>query len=147
MKVRIDHTKLIDSPYNGEGTGLFNFTKSDTDDFLQDLRYGKPTCYLISGYRGAGKSSYIKKLEEEIKEKDKTKVFVYLNFAKYENRSIILRKLLEISIYLLRYILFTKQLKKINLMNLNNLKIFTNVHFIMSPKILMKKKREDFLPV
>ncbi|MEP2669330.1 MAG: ATP-binding protein [Cyclobacteriaceae bacterium] len=99
MRVPVDHKNLIDSPYDGENTSLFEFTTSDTEDFVQDVINGNPTCYLVSGYRGAGKSSFIKKLEKDIKAKDTTALFIYLNFAKYEDRSIVLRKLIR-SFYL-----------------------------------------------
>lgn len=95
MNVRIDHTKLIDSPFDGESNSLFEFTSDETDDFVQDVINGNPTCYLISGYRGAGKSSFIKKLETDIRLKDDKVIFIYLNFAKYEDRSIVLRKLIR----------------------------------------------------
>jgi AAA ATPase-like protein len=95
IKIPIDHTKLIDSPFDGENQSLFQFTTNETDNFIQDVINGNPTCYLVSGYRGAGKSSFIKKLETEITKQDNTTLFIYLNFAKYEDRSIVLRKLIR----------------------------------------------------
>src|SRR5688572_29279836 len=95
LKVPIDHSKLIDSPYEESNSSLFDITTSDTEDFVQDVIHGTPTCYLISGYRGAGKSSFIKKLEADTRRKENKALFIYLNFAKHEERSILLRKLIR----------------------------------------------------
>jgi len=95
LKLLIDHTRLTDSPYTEEKKTLFNFTKADTNDFVQDMVHGAPTSYLISGYRGTGKSSFIKKLEADVKEIDKQLLFIHLNLAKPEVKSILLRKLIR----------------------------------------------------
>jgi Cdc6-like AAA superfamily ATPase len=95
LKIKIKHANLIDSPYSEERSSLFQFITSDTEHLVQDIINGNPTCYLVSGYRGAGKSSFIKKLEIETNKRDKKVLFIYLNFAKYENRSIVLRKLIR----------------------------------------------------
>ncbi|MBL0742631.1 ATP-binding protein [Chryseolinea lacunae] len=95
LRIPIDYKKLTDSPYSRANQSFFNFSKADTHDFVHDLVHGNPTCYLISGYRGVGKSSFIKKLEEEAKGKSTNSLFVYLNFAKHEPKSILLRKLIR----------------------------------------------------
>lgn len=99
MKIPINHQLLTDSPYNPEATNVFTFPNTELDELVQDLIHGNRTCYLISGYRGAGKSSYIKKLQNELKTQtvssEANHLFVELNFAKYEERSIVLRKLIR----------------------------------------------------
>lgn len=95
LKIPIDHKKLVDSPYTESNKNLFEYTTSDTEGFVLDIINGTPSSYLISGYRGAGKSSFIRKLEADIKEKDENILFVYLNFAKHEKRSILLRKMIR----------------------------------------------------
>jgi len=95
LKVPIDHLKLIDSPFDGANSFNFEFTHPEIDGLTQDIINGHKTCYLISGYRGSGKSSLIKKLELEVKKSDHKFLFVYLNFAKHEPRSILLRKLIR----------------------------------------------------
>ncbi len=95
LKIQINYSKLCDSPFDGTNDALFEFTTLDTEDLVQDILHGSPTSYLISGYRGAGKSSYIKKLESEIAKKKGNVPFIYLNFAKHEVRSILLRKLIR----------------------------------------------------
>lgn len=95
LKIPINLKKLVDSPYDESNKGFFEFTSQDTEPFLQDLINGNPTCFLISGYRGAGKTSFIKRLAKDVTRKDDKTLFVYLNFAKHEERTILLRKLIR----------------------------------------------------
>lgn len=95
LRVPIDAKKLSDSPLHELNKSIFRFVPSDTKDFVNDLLNGNPTCYLISGYRGAGKSSFVKKVESEVKSKLANSLFVHLNFAKHEPRTILLRKLIR----------------------------------------------------
>ncbi len=109
MKILINHKLLSDSPFCDENRDLFTSTNYGSKDLIQDIKNGTPTCYLISGYRGAGKSSFIRKLEFEIKEqkdeavtlenkkaiKKKEIVFVHTNFSKYHNQTYLLRKLIR----------------------------------------------------
>lgn len=95
LKIPVDYTKLHDSPYDGISAN-FEFAFSETTQgFVQDIVNGNRTCYLVSGYRGAGKTSLIKKIEHDIKIVREDVVFIYLNFAKHEPRSILLRKLIR----------------------------------------------------
>lgn len=94
LKILVDHTKLYDSPYDGSNSN-FAFTFAENDGFVQDILNGNRSCYLVSGYRGAGKTSLIKKIEHDIKSTREDVVFIYLNFAKHEPRSILLRKLIR----------------------------------------------------
>jgi hypothetical protein len=100
MRIEIDPDKLFDSTYNQSMDGLFSFDQDAIDDLVQDIKFGKPTCYLISGYRGAGKSSFIKKVESEIEAKknpseNKKIVFVHTNFSRYKSQDYLLRKLIR----------------------------------------------------
>ena len=144
MKVPIYHSKLLDSPYDGKDMKLFDFTESDTKDLVQDIIQGNPTCYLISGYRGAGKSSFIKKLENEINSQEKNVLFVYLNFAKYEDRSIVLRKLIR-NFYLSaeKHDIF-KNRKKENLEILTQFKELYERTFYEVSKNTNEKKEDRF---
>ena len=95
LKFQISFQNITDSPYDEKNKDLFTFSSSDTADFVNDLVNGNPTSYLVSGYRGAGKSSFVKKLEQDVKSKLPQSIFVHLNFAKYEERTIVLRKLIR----------------------------------------------------
>src|SRR3989344_9411640 len=106
-KIRIDYTKLIDSAHFDPKGTLFKFDTELTNNLTQDIFNGNPTCYLVSGYRGAGKSSFIKRIESIInerqksissggkKEKEKEIVFVPVNFSKYQSQTFLLRKLIR----------------------------------------------------
>jgi Cdc6-like AAA superfamily ATPase len=103
MEIPIKHGSLVDSPYSDSVANVFTFPNSELEELVQDLKNGNPTCYLVSGYRGSGKSSYIKKLQSQLDNTDSSKegdtfirhLFVELNFAKYEEQSIVLRKLIR----------------------------------------------------
>jgi hypothetical protein len=111
VKVEIKHKLLTDSAYDGSNKELFLSFHEDLNDIRDDIIYGNSTCYLITGYRGAGKSSFVKKLEEELKPittpnpdneinkttKDLKKevVFVYLTISKYHPPTHLLRKLIR----------------------------------------------------
>src|ERR1041385_8119670 len=114
MRLQINPDKLTDSPYKETTKELFLFDSDSVNDLVQDIKFGQPTCYLISGYRGSGKSSFIAKVEDEvINEKNETSqsgnqskkkndkqlgelnkitpnnklIFVHTNFARYESRT------------------------------------------------------------
>jgi hypothetical protein len=118
MRIQINNKLLSDSPFSDSNKELFTPAHPSTDDLIKDIKYGTSTCYLISGYRGAGKSSFIKRIEYKIKEKEITKpeetnkqnqknkkeeqqikhsevVFVHVNFSKYHNQTFLLRKLIR----------------------------------------------------
>lgn len=99
MKIEINHKLLSDSPFCESNKELFSISNSDTEDLIQDIKYGPATCYLISGYRGAGKSSFVKRVENQIENQSTLKsaevVFVYVNFSRYHNQTYLLRKLIR----------------------------------------------------
>lgn len=95
MKVRIDHEKLLNYP---DGKNVISSDDNDILQIKQQLLYGNPTCILVSGYRGTGKTSWVYKLENLIaaeKNLHKPVFFIHLSFNKYEKFSIILRKLIR----------------------------------------------------
>lgn len=97
MKVKVD-SKKISSSTNKKDTDNSDIAVDEIkEQLIQQLLFGNNSCLLISGYRGTGKTTLIKKLEEEIQEKDY--IFVHLNLSKYEGYSLILRKLIR-EIYL-----------------------------------------------
>lgn len=95
MKVRINHLDISDSPFNKDNENTFIFENEEkTSQIVQELVYGNPTCFLVSGYRGAGKTSFIKKIEFDITNNSDI-VFVYINLSSYTNFSFILRKIIR----------------------------------------------------
>lgn len=95
LRIRVHHKRLIDSPYNLKSEGIFTFANIETSDIVNDLIHGNPTCYLISGYRGSGKSSFVNKVQELTTAESPNSIFIHLNFAKYESKAIVLRKLIR----------------------------------------------------
>ncbi|HMU47867.1 MAG TPA: P-loop NTPase fold protein [Chitinophagaceae bacterium] len=94
MKLYVDVTKLTDSPYSGSNLHPFIFDQANVNELVSDITIGNPTCYLISGYRGAGKSSFVKKVEQSI-DAEKKILFVHTSFAKYHSHNFLLRKLIR----------------------------------------------------
>lgn len=114
MRIEINHKFLSDSPYSGTNKSLFGDPHESLDDLTRDIIYGSPTCYLISGYRGSGKSSLVKRLESRIKElaprsstpassppesdpKDANQeiVFIHSNFSRHDKQTYLLRRLIR----------------------------------------------------
>ena len=99
MKLQINPDLLSDAPYNEKNRGLFTSVHKDYLDLVNDIQLGTSTCYLISGYRGAGKTSFIKKMEAGIRgNRDKENreiLFVYTHFSKYHSQTYLLRKLIR----------------------------------------------------
>jgi hypothetical protein len=92
-KIQIKPELLIDWPFSEEYQNSFIFEDPDLINQLKsELQYGNPSCYLISGYRGSGKTSFINKIKS-ILEKDT--IFVSLIVNKHENYSHFLRKLIR----------------------------------------------------
>ena len=94
MKIKIDSKKInvYDKEYNSNEED-----KQIKKQLTQQISNGNNFCFLISGYRGTGKTTFVKTLEENIKEENV--IFIHLNFSKYEKYSLILRKLIR-EIYL-----------------------------------------------
>lgn len=71
----------------------------------EEIIYGAPSCFIITGYRGVGKTSFVHHLRKEIedeykkKEKDDAKgekiLFVSCNFVNGDTKENILRKLIR----------------------------------------------------
>ncbi|XLP21848.1 P-loop NTPase fold protein [Bacillus toyonensis] len=53
------------------------------------------TCYMVSGYRGSGKSSFINRLEKLVRKKNNRVIFINVNFVSGEETKNVLRKLIR----------------------------------------------------
>lgn len=93
MKVHIEAKNITLSSNNDK-----NYIKNEAIDEIvnqlsQELIFGGNTSYLVSGYRGAGKTTFINSLVRKLEKHNVH--FVRLNFSKYEEVSIVLRKLIR----------------------------------------------------
>ncbi|RDE34152.1 ATP-binding protein [Parageobacillus thermoglucosidasius] len=96
MEILINHRVISDSPYNGDNEDIFVFDDEELiSQIKQEIINGTPTCFLVSGYRGVGKTSFIRRVEQDIKKENSKVVFIKLNVAKYESYSLLLRKIIR----------------------------------------------------
>ncbi len=105
MKILIEIKNLIDFPYDAKHDFMFQMDDNKINNLVSEILYASPTCYLVSGYRGAGKTSFIKKVQakckKEIEKQNsdgkgiKKVLFVYSSFSKYENQTNFLRKIIR----------------------------------------------------
>jgi RNA binding exosome subunit/energy-coupling factor transporter ATP-binding protein EcfA2 len=103
VRIRINPELLTETHYDSENKALFKNFSVNIDNIVKDILNSNPACYFVSGYRGAGKTSFVKYLEgcisvEEAGQSSPKKlksetVFVHLNFSSYGTKSTVLRKL------------------------------------------------------
>jgi Cdc6-like AAA superfamily ATPase len=72
MDILIDRKALSDAPLDDKNGKLF-YSRTGVNVFAEDILYGMPTCYLISGYRGVGKTSFIRQVKNKIRELENEK--------------------------------------------------------------------------
>lgn len=95
MKIYIDTDKLTDAPFDEGSRYPFAFDDPLIDEIVEDVIQGTPTCYLVSGYRGAGKSSFVRKVESMARKKTSVPLFIHINFTRYKSQNYLLRKLIR----------------------------------------------------
>ncbi|GAB1779563.1 hypothetical protein PMEGAS67_50400 [Priestia megaterium] len=101
MEVLVKHDVISDAPFKGEGKEIFAFDNKELIYQLkQEILYGNPTSFLVSGYRGVGKTSFISKVEQDIKKDigNNTGIrplFIKINSPKYQEHSLLLRKIIR----------------------------------------------------
>jgi ABC-type methionine transport system ATPase subunit len=92
MKIQIHADKLTDSPYAESNKNAFLFDDEVAlDQFSLELRHGHAGAYLISGYRGSGKTSFINRLQEKMSDV----IFVELNIAKTVSYPILVKRVIR----------------------------------------------------
>jgi hypothetical protein len=84
---------LTDSPYSKELKDAFHFEDHDfLTQMTQELKKANPSCYLISGYRGVGKTSFINRIKEALATDT---AFVSISVAKYDGYPIVIKKIIR----------------------------------------------------
>ena len=90
MRLEIDYKQITDSPYKRGAASFFSFTKIEVENFTNLISNMNESSYYVSGFRGVGKTSFIKKVEEELT-KTGDVVFVHVPIAKYDNYEVLIR--------------------------------------------------------
>lgn len=93
MDINIDSKKLTDSPYGTNNKFAFSFDDDEkVAQIVLELKYGAPSAFLLSGYRGVGKTSFVNRVIESVGDDF---VCIHLNLAKYEGYPVLLKKLIR----------------------------------------------------
>ncbi len=101
MELPIKFNILNESPNIDANGDLYTTDISKLNDIVDDIINGNPTSYLISGYRGTGKSSFIEKiraailLNKDYSEINNKLIFVNINFPKSITQAHFLRKIIR----------------------------------------------------
>lgn len=141
MKIKIDVNKIND--YRSLEKVIIN--RKNIDMIKQHALNGKKSSYLISGYRGVGKTTLVKQLEKDLNESNNEELlylFVYMNVNNYEGQSIFLRNLIR-QIYL-SLSSFEKydEFKKKNSEICNKIeKLYEQTFFEISDSLIHKKTK------
>lgn len=95
--IEINFSLLKDNPLEGKSVWM-TFESNKIKNLKMELLHGNPTCYLVSGYRGAGKTTFVNLVQEEITQSPETKdkvIFVKSSFANYNGHEKLLRVLVR----------------------------------------------------
>ncbi|WJW97226.1 P-loop NTPase fold protein [Priestia aryabhattai] len=145
-KIYINYEVLKESPLEEVNKDILYF-KENLDNMKQELLKGPPNCYMVSGYRGTGKTSYINivkgLIEQEVKEKKNNEkfLFVKINITSGDTKTNILRKIIRgLSNEFLRQANFNQELpKKFSFFKfIKKIKLITKEHSNSDEKIFKK---------
>lgn len=93
MKIPIDITKLTDSPYSPKLKDSFLFEDSDlVEGFVHELNNARPSTFLVSGYRGVGKTSFVNRIQERL---NSNFLKINISLSKYEGYPTLVKKLVR----------------------------------------------------
>ncbi|MEB0301534.1 ATP-binding protein [Mucilaginibacter sp. 5C4] len=91
--LNIDSSKLTDSPYTVDRKKSFLIEDNEAiDQITLELKHAAPSSFLISGYRGVGKTSFVNRIAENLSSEF---VCVNINLAKYDGYSTLIKKLIR----------------------------------------------------
>lgn len=91
LKINLDMLKFL---YKNQKDIKYNKDLQDIAKQMgEEIKNDENLCYLISGYRGCGKTTFINYLEDKIK--DENIFFIRLNLSKSEDYNIIIRRLIR----------------------------------------------------
>ncbi|MBJ8006729.1 P-loop NTPase fold protein [Bacillus cereus] len=108
----------------------------DLNSLKNEVLSSLNTCYLVSGYRGSGKSSFINRLEKLVREQNNRVIFINVNFVSGEEKKNVLRKLIRA--------LTNKFFKEVGYVPENET-IYKSLLTRVVSKLRKKKYNEDYL--
>jgi AAA+ ATPase superfamily predicted ATPase len=92
LEIKIDSTKLTDAPYSVGTADAFEFDdEAILEQFLLELEHARPGSYLLSGYRGSGKTSFINRIVARLS----NHLIVELNISKSITYPTLLKKIIR----------------------------------------------------
>lgn len=92
MKIPIQSAHLTDAPYTAAQAGAFLFDDQHmVDQLVLELQYGLAGAYLVSGYRGSGKTSFINRLDDGLTDF----IFIELNVSKATPYPVLLKRIIR----------------------------------------------------
>lgn len=145
-KIYINYKILKESPLEEVDKDIVFFGRN-LNNMKYELLKGPPNCYMVSGYRGTGKTSYINivkgLVEQEIEEKKNNEkfLFVKINITSGDTKTNILRKIIRgLSNEFLRQANFNQKLpKKFSFSKfVKKIKFSTKEHYSSDEKIFRK---------
>ena len=93
MKVPIVITRLTDSPYSAESKDSFLLEDEDSvNQLVLELKNARPSSFLISGYRGVGKTSFVNRVREKLTEDT---VLINISLAKYDGYKVLVKQIIR----------------------------------------------------
>jgi hypothetical protein len=96
MRILINKEKLEQIQRGDLEDNVFANASISPAALIREILNGPPACYLLSGYRGAGKSTYIKALERQAsKEASDAIIFVSVDFSRHNKNMNLFRWLIR----------------------------------------------------
>ncbi|MCC2381999.1 ATP-binding protein [Bacillus cereus] len=92
-RIYVKYDLLKESPIIGDEEHAITMNEEMLHNLKNEIISGSNTSFMVSGYRGSGKTSYINKLEKIID--DKNIVFIKLNFVSGDEKKNILRRIIR----------------------------------------------------
>ena len=100
MEIQIHAGLLSDAPFNESNRDIFRSVVAGKNDLIEDIMQGQSICALISGYKGAGKTSLVYQINDDIYSRmapmeGQELIFVHVNFSHFHKKEFLLRKLIR----------------------------------------------------
>lgn len=91
LEIKINTKNLIDSSYSESTKSAFIFEDEEfLQQIVQELKNAHPSVFLVSGYRGVGKTSFVARIAEKLKADH---LLASINVAKYEGYPHLVKRL------------------------------------------------------